>query len=113
MRPELPVAAARTGRTCKAGGSKAPGHCLNALLQQLQRIADPRQLRGKVVMVFASEFHTNFDPANVTQPPWGTLTFTFTDCNHGRVDFTSVVSGYGTGHMDLTRLTQPAGLACP
>ncbi len=55
----------------------------------------------------------NFDPADVTQPPWGTLTFTFTDCNHGRVDFTSSVAGYGAGHMDLTRLTQPAGLSCP
>jgi plastocyanin len=55
----------------------------------------------------------NFNPANVTQPSWGTLTFSFTDCNHGRVDFSSSVVGYGEGHMDLTRLTQPAGLACP
>jgi plastocyanin len=55
----------------------------------------------------------NFNPANVTQPVWGTLTFTFTDCNHGRVDFASDVPGYGSGHMDLTRLTQPAGLSCP
>jgi plastocyanin len=54
----------------------------------------------------------NFDPANLTQPPWGTLTFSFSDCNHGRVDFASVMPGYGTGHMDLTRLTQPAGLTC-
>ena len=55
----------------------------------------------------------NFDPAHVTQPAWGRLVFTFTDCNHGRVDFTSSVAGYGEGHMDLTRLTQPAGLSCP
>jgi plastocyanin len=55
----------------------------------------------------------NFNPANVTRPSWGTLTFSFTDCNHGRVDFSSSVVGYGEGHMDLTRLTQPAGLACP
>jgi hypothetical protein len=54
----------------------------------------------------------NFDPAQVVRNPWGTLTFMFTDCNHGRVDFDSV-AGYGSGHMDLTRLTQPAGLACP
>jgi plastocyanin len=54
----------------------------------------------------------NFNPANVTQPVWGTLTFSFTDCNHGRVDFDSGVAGYGQGHMDLTRLTQPAGLTC-
>jgi plastocyanin len=56
----------------------------------------------------------NFDPSNITQPVWGTLTFEFTDCNHGSVDFVSTVaSGYGSGHMDLTRLTQPAGLTCP
>jgi hypothetical protein len=54
----------------------------------------------------------NFDPNAVVRNPWGTLTFTFTDCNHGRVDFNSV-AGYGTGNMNLTRLAQPAGLACP
>ena len=54
----------------------------------------------------------NFDPSSVTQPAWGTLTFQFTDCNHGEVNFTGT-GAYGTGHMDLTRLTQPAGLACP
>ncbi len=55
----------------------------------------------------------NFDPAAVVNKDWGTLTFTFTDCNHGRVDFRSTVPGYGSGSMDLTRLTQPDGLACP
>jgi plastocyanin len=55
----------------------------------------------------------NFDPSTVTQPLWGRLTFSFTDCNHGRVDFDSGVAGYGEGHMDLTRLTQPTGLSCP
>jgi len=55
----------------------------------------------------------NFDPANVTNPAWGRLVFTFTDCNHGRVDFTSSVAGYGQGHMDLVRITQPEGLSCP
>jgi len=57
----------------------------------------------------------NFDPTAITQPSWGTLTFTFTDCNHGRVDFDAngpAGAGYGTGHMDLTRLTQPAGVVC-
>ena len=53
----------------------------------------------------------NFDPANVTQQPWGRLTFQFTDCNHGEVTF-STTGAYGNGHMDLVRITQPAGLAC-
>jgi plastocyanin len=55
----------------------------------------------------------NFDPGNVTQPSWGTLTFHFTDCSHGEVDFASTMPGYGSGHMDLLRLTQPAGVTCP
>jgi plastocyanin len=57
----------------------------------------------------------NFDPAEVTQPEWGTLTFKFTDCNHGHVDFSDTApgSGFGQGGMDLTRLTQPEGLSCP
>lgn len=54
----------------------------------------------------------NFDPNKIVHQPWGKMTFTFTDCNHGRVDFASVVAGYGNGHMDLTRLTLPAGLTC-
>lgn len=55
----------------------------------------------------------NFNPANVTQPIWGTLVFSFTDCNHGRVDFNSVMPGYGQNHMDLTRITNIDTLSCP
>ncbi len=55
----------------------------------------------------------NFDVSKTKDNPWGTLTFTFTDCNHGRVDFVSTFPGYGSNHMDLTRVTQPAGLTCP
>ena len=54
----------------------------------------------------------NFDPKQIVRKPWGLLTFTFTDCDHGRVDF-NAGSGYGTGSMNLTRLTRPAGLTCP
>ena len=53
----------------------------------------------------------NFDASHIVNNPWGTLKFTFTDCNHGKVEFASS-SGYGTGSMNLTRLTQPSGLAC-
>ena len=53
----------------------------------------------------------NFDPTKIVNNAWGSLTFTFTDCDHGKVDFNSTL-GYGTGSMSLTRLTQPAGFAC-
>ena len=54
----------------------------------------------------------NFNPNQIVNNFWGTLAFTFTDCNQGKVDFNSVL-GYGRGSMNLTRLTQPAGLTCP
>ena len=54
----------------------------------------------------------NFDPSQIVRNAWGTLTFTFTDCNHGTVNFDSMI-GYGTGSMNLTRLTRPARLTCP
>jgi plastocyanin len=65
-----------------------------------------------VVMPTGGRWIPNFDPTQIVPNPWGTLAFTFTDCNHGRVDFNSI-AGYGNGSMNLTRLTQPAGLTCP
>jgi hypothetical protein len=53
----------------------------------------------------------NFDPGNVSRYQWGDLVISFSDCSHGRADFDTPF-GYGSGHMDLTRLTMPAGLAC-
>jgi N-acetylneuraminic acid mutarotase len=52
------------------------------------------------------------NPAPVVHNAWGTLSLKFTDCDHGKVDFSSIL-GYGSGSMNLTRLTLPAGLICP
>ena len=60
----------------------------------------------------AALFPPNFDPANVQTQSWGSLTFTFSDCGHGHVDWSSSIAGYGSGGMDITRLTQPAGVNC-
>jgi hypothetical protein len=65
-----------------------------------------------VVLPTGGRWIPNFDPQAIARNPWGTLTLTFTDCNHGRVDFNSV-RGYGNGSMNLLRLTQPLGLTCP
>jgi plastocyanin len=55
----------------------------------------------------------NFNPAQVTNLRWGTLTFTFTSCTSGRVEFSSNLAEFGAGAMQLTRLTAPAGVNCP
>ena len=54
----------------------------------------------------------NYDAAKVALNPWGALTFTFSDCDNGRVDFNSS-AGFRSGSMTLRRLTLPAGVACP
>lgn len=54
----------------------------------------------------------NFDPNAVVRNAWGTLTLTFGDCNHGKVAFNSGYDGYGSGSMNLMRLTLPLGQAC-
>lgn len=59
-----------------------------------------------------ARFPPAFDPQNVHADAWGTLTFTFSDCNHGKVTWTSTVSGYTNGAMELQRLTLPAGVTC-
>jgi hypothetical protein len=58
-------------------------------------------------------FPPHFDAASVHAQAWGSLKFTFSDCNTGRVDWSSTQLGYGSGTMALTRLTMPDGLACP
>jgi N-acetylneuraminic acid mutarotase len=70
-------------------------------------------LQGIQTAGTGARFPPNFDQANVRAENWGTLTFTFSDCNHGRVDWAASTPSYGSGGMDLTRLTLPAGLVCP
>jgi hypothetical protein len=55
----------------------------------------------------------NFDPAAINRQPWGALTLRFDDCSHGSVQFESLLPGYGSGSLDLLRLTQPLGTSCP
>ena len=57
-------------------------------------------------------FPPNFNPIQLQGQLWGTLTFTFTDCNNGQVSWQSVVAGYASGSIPITRLTIPAGLTC-
>jgi hypothetical protein len=58
-------------------------------------------------------FPPDFDPSKLQNLPWGTLVFTFSDCNSGQVSWQSEVAGYASGSMPVTRLTMPAGLSCP
>ncbi len=73
---------------------------------------DEATLAGYRVTGSGARFPPDFDPANVREEPWGTLYFTFRDCNHGYVQWIATAPDYGRGSMNLVRLASPAGLGC-
>jgi plastocyanin len=76
------------------------------------------------ILQTGARFPPNFNSADIRRvgtapnPPnlWGTLTFTFTDCNNGTVSWHSDVPGYNNANdtpLPIQRLTQIAGTTCP
>ncbi len=55
---------------------------------------------------------TNFIESDVIRTDWGTVTIDFTDCNIGTMQYSSNDSNYGTGSVELTRITFTDGLSC-
>jgi photosystem II stability/assembly factor-like uncharacterized protein len=66
-----------------------------------------------MVVTQGAGFPPAFDPATVQRVPWGTLTFQGIDANHARIDWNGLLPGYGSGGLDLTRLTSQYGRECP
>jgi hypothetical protein len=58
-------------------------------------------------------FPPQFNPGQLSNQFWGTITFVFSDCNSGQASWQSAIEGYGSGWLPITRLTMPAGLSCP
>jgi hypothetical protein len=69
-------------------------------------------LQGYRMEGAGGRFPPEFDAKDVHAVAWGSLTLTFSDCSHGRMTWTSTTPGYGSGSLDLERLTMPAGLSC-
>ncbi|HET8942623.1 MAG TPA: hypothetical protein VFN13_11625, partial [Rudaea sp.] len=44
-----------------------------------------------------AKFPPLFNSNDLQGTPWGTITFSFTDCNHGTASWNSTVPGYGSG----------------
>ena len=59
-----------------------------------------------------ADFPPDFASAELVSAPWGTAPLQFTGPNGARVDWVSGIEGYGSGGMDLVRLTQLAGHSC-
>jgi hypothetical protein len=55
----------------------------------------------------------NSDDVQGSLGDWGSLTFTFTDCDNGTMSWSSSVDGYSSGSMPIRRTTSIAGVSCP
>ena len=58
------------------------------------------------------DFPPDFNPAQVTLQSWGTLTFRAVDANHASWSWNSTQSGFGSGSLNLTRLSSLTGSDC-
>jgi hypothetical protein len=70
-------------------------------------------LQGYQAVGSGALFPPNFNAADVQNQLWGTITFTFTDCNNGQVSWQPTATGYTRGTIPISRLTMPAALTCP
>jgi hypothetical protein len=70
-------------------------------------------LQGWQPVGSGGRFPPNFDPSQIRGEPWGTITFTFNDCNGGTVSWQPTAAAYTSGSLPITRLTMPSGLTCP
>ena len=57
------------------------------------------------------KFGPDFDPDEVTNSVWGSMRFDFSDCNSAVVTY-SGSKGFGSGKLDVVRLTNLWGLGC-
>lgn len=56
-------------------------------------------------------YGAGFDPQDVTQIPWGTLTMEFMSCSEVTLKYNSS-AGFGSGTLNMTKLTRLMGIPC-
>ncbi len=65
-----------------------------------------------LLMPAGADFGPTFAPGDIVLSEWGTATFTFDSCDSGLMTYSSSVEGYGSGSLDLVRITRLAGHDC-
>jgi len=74
---------------------------------RVNRIVFPELYRAS-----GGEFGPGFDPETVQIEPWGTLELDL-DCYGGTATYTSSEEGFGSGTLNVVRLTSIDQLDCP
>ena len=69
-------------------------------------------LAAHMIATSGPVFGPDFDPDAVTKEDWGTLSITFQNCGSARVEYNSVLDGFGSGSLLPSRLTGILDLDC-
>ena len=57
-------------------------------------------------------FPPDFDPAMISEVPWGSIEVVFSGCDAGTLNWTTNASGFQSGSMPIVRLTDTWGSDC-
>ncbi len=80
-------------------------------------IGGPGRIEGDRIVIDPAlvsrgpRFGPEYEREDLVQEEWGRLSFTFSDCDHGSVDYAGL-PGYGSGRIVLQRLTGNPRLPC-
>jgi len=76
------------------------------------RVGDGQMAEIDVDLFEGNDFPPDYDPDRTTARYWGELTLSFTGCELALLEWSSVIQGYGSGELDLRRLTSISGSRC-
>ena len=75
-------------------------------------------INGKTITVDDAEllvgtvFGSGFNAGAINRVPWGQIVFTFDSCSSGTMSYQSTIGEFGSGALDLQRITSIPGLGC-
>lgn len=75
-------------------------------------LVEGNRITFDLTMPAGPDFGPTFDPGEISRQAWGTATFTFDSCNSGSMNYDSPMDSFGSGTLQLTRLTSLQGLEC-
>ena len=79
-----------------------------------QGTIDGNQVTMDAIVVDGGRFPPHFDATAIERNHWGAMSFTFSDCDHATVQWTTSNSAFtSSGRMTLVRLTSIEGTTCP
>lgn len=70
------------------------------------------QANANFLQTTGGRFFPFFNSVDVVNVPWGAATLSFSDCDSGVLIYSSSRAGYGSGQMNLKRLTRVEGSSC-